>query len=108
LEVSPDVGLSVLLQRLYLVEQTCFFLIHHWNCYIPTLIDHPNCIPVGLCIVSHEAFELGLRDSILQKNNIKILLEDTLNSNIFGLHVTYGNGHNATVGGVIDMASHGF
>jgi hypothetical protein len=45
--------------------------------------------------------------SKFEMNNIKILLEDTLSSGVFRLHVTYSDGHNAAVGGVIDMASHG-
>jgi hypothetical protein len=40
-------------------------------------------------------------------NNIEILPEDTLSYSIFRVHVTYGNGYNAAVDGVIDMASHG-
>jgi hypothetical protein len=97
----------MLLQRLCLVEQACSFLVLPWNCRISILVDHPNSVPVSLCTVSHESFELRLRDAMPRENNIEILPEDALSCDIFRLHVANGDGHNAAVGGVIDMASHG-
>jgi hypothetical protein len=34
------------------------------ECCISTPLDHPNCVLVSLCTVSHKSFELRLRDAI--------------------------------------------
>jgi hypothetical protein len=90
LEVCLNVGLGMLHQGLCPMEQTCYFLVLHWNGSIIASVNYPNCIPVSLSTVCHECFELGLRDTMLCYNNIQILLKDTLGSCIFLLHVIKG------------------
>jgi hypothetical protein len=83
LEVCPDVGLRMLLQGLYLVEQTSSLLVLHWNGSFTASVHYPNYIPVSLSTIRHESFELGLGDTMLCYNDIQILLEDTLGNCIF-------------------------
>jgi hypothetical protein len=83
LEVCPDVGLRMLLQGLYPLEQTCSLLVLHWNGNITASVNYPNCIPVSLSTICHESFKLGLSDTMLYYNKIQVLLEDTLSSCIF-------------------------
>jgi hypothetical protein len=70
-------------------------------------IDNPNCIPIGLCTVRHEPFEVNFSNAMSVHNFIEPMPKKALRRDILRLHITYCNSHNPAVGRVIDMASHG-
>jgi hypothetical protein len=60
LHVGLDKLLCVLFQRCSPVEETSVLMVLHGNLWITTSIDDSDSIPIGLCTVCHEAFEVGI------------------------------------------------
>jgi hypothetical protein len=89
------------------MEEACSLLVLHGNCGVTTTVNHPDSIPVFLSIVRHKSLELGLRNTVPCHDIIQVLLEYHLSSSILWLHITDRNGHDSTICGVVDVASHG-
>jgi hypothetical protein len=64
-------------------------------------------VPIGLCTIRHEAFEMRLGDFIPSHDVVEVMPGKHLSIIVFGLEVAPGDGHDALVGLVIYVASHG-
>jgi hypothetical protein len=89
------------------MEEASPLFVLHGNRGITTAVYHPDSIPVCLSTVCHESLELGLRNTVSCHQIIKVLSKYHLSSSILGLHIANRNGHDSTICGVIDVASHG-
>ena len=69
----------------------------HWNLRIPATIYNPNSIPIGLCTICHDSFEVGIRNSISSHDVIKVFLENHLSVLVFRLEVTASDGHHTLI-----------
>jgi hypothetical protein len=67
LHVWLDILLCVLSERCGPMEETSALSVLHGDLWITTAIDDSDSIPIGLCTVRHEAFEVhkGLISSSL-------------------------------------------
>jgi hypothetical protein len=74
--------------------------------WITTAIDDSDSIPVGLCTVRHEAFEVGILDAVLCHEIIEFSPHDTLDLRILRLHVTYDNGHDLAIRCIVYVTRH--
>ena len=106
LEVSTDIYFRMLFNRLGPMEEARLLLVLHWNRGITTVIYYPNSILVHLSTVRHKSLELGLRNTMLCYNIIKVLPKYILNNCILSLLTAHHNRHDLTICGVIDVASH--
>jgi hypothetical protein len=64
-------------------------------------------IPIGVCIIYREPFEIGFCEIKLEHNLILFCPHDTLSFCGFKLHVANYNGEHFVVHQVINMTSHG-
>ena len=106
LYVWLDKLLFVSFQRCSLVEETIVLSIFHGDLWITTAIDDLDSIPICLCTICHEAFEVGIPDTILCHEIIQFFPYDTLDLRIFRLHVTYGDGHDLAICCIILVTCH--
>jgi hypothetical protein len=88
------------------VEETSALSVLHGDLWITTAIDDSDSIPIGLSIVCHEAFEVGILDAILCHEIVQFSLHDTLDVGILRLHVTYGDGHDLAICCIIHVTRH--
>jgi hypothetical protein len=65
LHVWLDILLCVSFQRCGPVEETSALLVLHEDLWITAAIDDSDSIPICLCTVRHEAFEVGILDAVL-------------------------------------------
>jgi hypothetical protein len=73
---------------------------------ITTAIDDSDSIPIGLCTVRHEAFEVGILDTILCHEIVEFSPHDTLGHRVLRLHVTYGDGHDLAIRCIVHVTRH--
>jgi hypothetical protein len=106
LHVWLDILLCVLFQRCSLVEETSALLVLHGDLWITTAIDDSDSIPIGLCIVRHEAFEVGILDAVLCHEIVEFCPHDTLDLCVLRLHVTYGDGHDLAICCIVHVTCH--
>lgn len=85
----------------------CFLAPLYWNLGIFGAIDNPYNLPIGLCIVRHEAFEMRLGDSMPSFDVVEVMPKKHLCILVFELEVGANNGHDTLVGLVVYVASHG-
>jgi hypothetical protein len=78
LHVWLDILLCVSFQRCSLVEETSALPILHGDLWVTTAIDDSDSIPVGLCIVRHEAFEVGILHTVHSHEIVEFSPHDTL------------------------------
>jgi hypothetical protein len=64
-------------------------------------------IPIGLCIICHEPFEIGVCETKPEHHLVQFCPHDTLSLCRFRLHVTNYNGEHFEVVWVVNMTSHG-
>jgi hypothetical protein len=76
-------------QRCNLVEETSVLMVLHGYFWITTAIDDSDSIPIGLCTICHEAFEVGILDAVLCHEIVEFSPHDTLGRRVLRLHVTY-------------------
>jgi hypothetical protein len=101
-----DKLLYVLFQRCSLVEETSALLVLHGDLWFTTAIDDLDNIPIGLCTVCHEAFEVGILDAILCHEIVEFSPHDTLDLRVLQLHVTYGDGHDLAICNLVYVKCH--
>jgi hypothetical protein len=98
--------LCVLFQRCSLVEETSAYSVLHGNLWITVAIDDSDNIPIGLCTVRLEAFEVGILDTVLCHEIVQFFPHDTLDLCVLRLHVTYGDGHDLAIRCIVHMTRH--
>ena len=81
-------------------------MIFYGDLWITTAIDDLDNIPIGLCIVRHKAFEVGILDTVLCHEVIEFSLHDTLDLCVLRLHVTYSNGHDLAIHCIVHVTCH--
>jgi hypothetical protein len=106
LQVWLDKLLCVLFQRCSPVEETSTLTVLHGDLWITTAIDDSDSIPIGLCTVRHEAFEVGILNAILCHEIVEFSLHDTLGRRVLRLHVTYDDGHNLAIRCIVHVTRH--
>jgi hypothetical protein len=106
LHVWLDILLCVLFQRCSLVEQTSALSVLHGDLWITTAIDDSDSIPIALCIVRHEAFEVGILYAVLSHEIVEFSPHDTLDLCVLRLHVTYGDGHDLAILCIVHVTCH--
>jgi hypothetical protein len=106
LHVWLNILLCVLFQRCSPVEETNALMVLHGDLRITTAIDNSNSIPIGVCTVRHEAFEVGILDAVLCHEIVEFSLHDTLDLRVLRLHVTYGDGHDLAIRCIVHMTCH--
>jgi hypothetical protein len=98
--------LCVSFQRCSPLEETSALLVLHGDLWITTAIDDLDSIPIGLCTVRHEVFEVGILDAILCHEIVEFSPHDTLDLRVLRLHVTYGDGHNLAIRCIVHVTRH--
>jgi len=88
------------------MEYTCPFPINHLNRNIPGTINNVNDVLIGLCIVSHESFEIRFWKLVLQHCFIKLCPHKSLSFNVFKLHIINNYGQHFIIERIIHMTSH--
>jgi hypothetical protein len=106
LHVWLDKLLCMSFQRCSLVEETSALTVLHRDLWITIAIDNLDNIPIGLCIVRHEAFEVGILDAVLCHEIVEFSPHDTLGLRVLRLHVTYGNGHDLAIRCIVYVTRH--
>ena len=107
LVVNTDIGFRILFEGLGSIEEARPLLVFHGNRGVTTIVYHPHSIPVCLSIVYHKYLEFGLWNTMPCHDIIEVLPKYHLSSTILWLRIVDYNGHDMTICGVIDMASHG-
>jgi hypothetical protein len=78
LHVWLDKLLYVPFQRCRPVEETSALSVLHGDLGITIAIDDSDNIPIGLCTIRHEAFEVGILDAVLCHEIVEFSPHDTL------------------------------
>jgi hypothetical protein len=60
------------------VEEISALTVLHGDLWITTAIDDSDNIPIGLCTVRHEAFEVGILHAVLCHEIVEFSLHDIL------------------------------
>jgi hypothetical protein len=103
---SSVINCFVCLSSGYL-EQASLLLVNHLHIVISRTVHNTNNIPIGLCIICHEPFEIRVYKTKLEHHFVLFCPHDTLSFCGFKLHVTNCNGEHFVVHQVINMTSHG-
>jgi hypothetical protein len=106
LKVESNVGLCVFLEGLSPVKEARSLLVFHGHRCIFVSVDNTDSIPIGLSAICHKPFEVWLKNIVASHNSVEVFSNHNLSSGILELHVTDGNGHYSTKGGIINMARH--
>jgi hypothetical protein len=88
------------------MEEASALSVLHGDLWITTAIDNSDGIPVGLCTICHEAFEVGLLHAVFFYEIVEISPHDTLDLCVLRLHVTYGNGHDLAIRCIVHVTRH--
>ena len=83
LHVWLDMLLYVSFQQCSLEEEASALSVHHVDLWMCIAIDDSNDVLVGLHIVRHEAFEVGLLYAILSHEFVEFSLHNTLDFSVF-------------------------
>jgi hypothetical protein len=102
-----DIELGVFLQIMGSMEVAGSLTPIDGNLWIFGPVNNPHGIPIGLCIVCHEAFEMRLGDSMAKHDVVEVMLEKNLSILVLGLEVAASDNHDALVGSVVYVAGHG-
>jgi hypothetical protein len=73
-------------QQSSLVEEISALSVLHGDLWITTTIDNSNSIPIGLCSVRNETFEVEILHAVLCHEIIEFSSHDTLELHVFQLH----------------------
>jgi hypothetical protein len=99
--------ICVSIKRLSPMQQASLFLINHVHRRISKTVHDTNNIPIGLCIICHEPFEIGVCKTTPEHHMVHFCPHDTLNFCGFKLHVANCNGEHFAIQRVLNMTSHG-
>jgi len=89
------------------MEQGGLFLVNHLHRGISRIVHETDKIPINLCIICHEPFEIGVYKTKHEHHVVRFCSYDTLSFCGFILHVTNCNGEHFVVHRVINMTNHG-
>jgi hypothetical protein len=106
LHVWLDILLGVSFQRCSLVEETSALSVLYEDLWITAAIDDLDSIPICLCTIHHEAFEVGILDAVLCHEIVQFSPHDTLDLWVLRLHVTYSDGHDLTICCIVHVIRH--
>jgi hypothetical protein len=106
LHVWLDVLLCMSIQQCSLVQEASALSVLHGDLWVTTAIDDSDSIPVGLCTICHQAFEVELFHAVLSHEFVEFSLHNTLDFYVLRLHVTYGNGHDLAIRCIVYMTGH--
>jgi hypothetical protein len=106
LHVWLDKLLCVSFQRCSLVEETSALSVLHGDLWVTTAIDDSDSIPIGLCTVCHEAFEVGILNAVFSHEIVEFSPHDSLDLCVLRLHITYGNGHDLAIRCIVHVTHH--
>jgi hypothetical protein len=101
------IDLGGVLQRLGPMEVAGSFTPIDENLWVSIPVNNPHNVPIGLCTIGHEAFEVGLGDSMAGHEVVEVMPKKNLSILVFGLEVAASDGHDALVGSVVYVAGHG-
>lgn len=107
LQVVLDIELGMFFQRLGPMKVAGSFASIDGNLRIPRPVDNAHGIPIGLRTVSHETLEVRLGNSMPSHDVVEVVPEKHLSILVLRLEVTTSDGHDALVGPVVNVASHG-
>jgi hypothetical protein len=93
-------------QQCSLVEGTSALSILYGDLWITTAIDNSDSIPIGMCTVCHEAFEVGILDAVLCHEIVEFSPHDTLGLRVLRFHVTYSDGHDLAIRCIVHVTRH--
>ncbi len=83
-------------------------LINHHDRGVPRPINNYDNVIIGLCVISHESFQIWFWKTHALDCLIKLCPHDLLIFDVFRLHVKYCNGHHFAIGKIVRMTSHSF
>ena len=89
------------------MKVACPFKLLHGNLEISTIVNNPNYILVGMCVIRHEALKAAISDLMSGHDMIKVLPKDYLSILIIQLRVAVRNGHVTLINPIVDMRGHG-
>jgi hypothetical protein len=78
LHVWLDILLCMSFLRCSPMEETSALSVLHGDLWITAAIDDSDSIPIGLCTIRHEAFEVGILDAVLCHEIVQFSPHDTL------------------------------
>jgi hypothetical protein len=87
------------------MEQEITFYVNHIHIEMFIPINNFDDIPICLCIVCHESFEINV-DTIHEHDLVKHCQQDILGFYKLWLHVVNNNGHEFIVSQVVNMTCH--
>jgi hypothetical protein len=88
------------------MEQTCLTFANHFDIHILRILNDFNNIPICLCIVHNESFEVWFTIILFDHCVVELCPHDLLCFNVFKLHVANCNGHDFVICYIIYMANH--
>lgn len=91
---------------LSLVEQTCLIFVNHLDIHVLRTVNDFNNIPICLCIVHNESFEVWFTILMFDHFFVELCPHDLLCFDVFKLHVANYNGHDFVICYIIYMANH--
>jgi hypothetical protein len=106
LHVCLDILLCMSSKRCGPMEKTSVLSVLHGDLWITIAIDDSDSIPIGLCTVHHEAFEVGILDAVLCHEIVQFPPHDTLDLSVLRLHVTYSDGHDLAICCIVHVTRH--
>ncbi len=89
------------------MEEASSFFANHLHKNISKTVHDMNNIPIGMCIICHEPFEITVCNTQLEHCIVQFCPHDTLSLCGFRLHVANCNGEHFAIHQVVNMISHG-
>jgi hypothetical protein len=89
------------------MEQASSFPVNHLHRGISKIVHDTNNIPIGMCIIHYEPFEIGVCKTKLEHHLIQSFPHDTHSFCGFKLHVANCNVEHFVIHYVVNMTSHG-
>jgi hypothetical protein len=83
------------------------FLVNHLHTGFSKTIHDIDNIPICVCIISHETFEIGICKTKPEHPLVQFCPHNTLNFYGFKLHAANYNGEHFIIHWVVKMTSHG-
>ncbi len=88
------------------MEQKCLIFVNHLHIHVLIIVNDSNNIPICLCIVRNESFEVWFTIVMFDHCFIELCPHNLLCFNVFKLHVANYNGHDFVICYIIYMANH--
>ncbi len=88
------------------MEQTCLIFVNHLDIHVFRTINDFNNIPICLCIVRNESFEVWFTILMFDHCFVELCPHGLLCFDVFKLHVANYNGHDFVICYIIYMANY--